>query len=63
MVIVGVLYLLFEDFVLSDFGSSLQTVSPTAGHTVRRALMGAQVGRIGAVVCGAIANGSRYRLA
>lgn len=44
MVAVGVVYLLFEDFVLSDFTSSAKS-TPSRNHTTR-GLIGVQIGLI-----------------
>lgn len=43
MVAVGVMYLLFEDFVLSDFGSAPKPSSSPRNHTAR-GLVGVQIG-------------------
>jgi len=44
MVLIGVLYLLFEDFVLSDFGTQKPTSSSKgSGNLTSRILTGIQV--------------------
>ncbi|PNY23987.1 GPI ethanolamine phosphate transferase 1 [Tolypocladium capitatum] len=46
MSIIGLLYLIFEDFVLSDFSWDQKKAAPKTGHTIRRALTGTQIGLV-----------------
>lgn len=45
MVVVGVMYVLFEDFILSDFSSAIPK-SALAKRPITRSLLGLQIGLI-----------------
>ncbi|KAL8399631.1 hypothetical protein RB594_000144 [Gaeumannomyces avenae] len=46
MVVIGVAYLVFENWVLSDFSSSKTTTVSHVGRPINRSLVGAQVGLV-----------------
>lgn len=46
MAIIGITYLVFEDWVLSDFSSSKTATASHVSRPINRALVGAQVGLV-----------------